>query len=165
MEVMGISDISRLHSRIQKVLLYINHVVKSGTALKIAFDPSLGGLHCLNGPAVIDQFSNQFYFQYGKLHREDGPAVLWNTTNSNPIRYDVTYYIQHNLFHRNNSEPAVVTKDCWEFYQHGIMHNYFGPALIKFYKTHAIHYFYINGNLNKIKRYPDYSVKWRVEGF
>ena len=35
-----------------------------------------GKLHRKNGPAIIDENGNKFWFQNNKLHREDGPAIV-----------------------------------------------------------------------------------------
>jgi hypothetical protein len=36
-----------------------------------------GKLHRVDGPAVIWTNGNQFWYFRGKKHREDGPAIIW----------------------------------------------------------------------------------------
>jgi len=36
-----------------------------------------GQLHRLDGPAVIYPSGVQYWYQHGQSHREDGPAAIW----------------------------------------------------------------------------------------
>ena len=68
-----------------------------------------GRLHRNDGPAVILASGNQYWYQYGSLHREDGPAI---------IQVDGSRY----------------------WYQKGHMHRADGPAII--YASGSCKYWY-----------------------
>lgn len=37
-----------------------------------------GKLHRENGPAVISESGTKYWFRHGRLHRTDGAAIEWN---------------------------------------------------------------------------------------
>jgi hypothetical protein len=51
---------------------------------------------------LIDQFGNQQWFKDNKLHREDGPAVIWSDGGKE-------WFI--NGFRHREDGPAVISKD------------------------------------------------------
>jgi hypothetical protein len=60
---------------------------------------SNGKLHRDDGPAVVYTNGHQSWYQHGQLHREDGPAIE-NASG------DKSWY-QHGLFHRDDG-PAII---------------------------------------------------------
>ena len=36
-----------------------------------------GKFHREDGPAIIHQDGNQYWYRNGDLHRDDGPAIIW----------------------------------------------------------------------------------------
>ena len=77
---------------------------------------------------------NQYYYRNGKLHREDGPAV---------IRADGSQeYYRNGKYHREDG-PAVIGVDGTQYYfRNGMYHRVDGPAVL--YPDGTRHY-YLNG--------------------
>jgi hypothetical protein len=69
----------------------------------------------------IDRHGNKFYYQHGKYHRVDGPAVEYaGGTNC---------YYQHGEIHRDDG-PAIEYADGTNcYYQHDKRHRDDGPAI------------------------------------
>ncbi len=81
-----------------------------------------GKLHRDDGPAMISSIGTQGWFQNGKTHREDGPAIIWSE--------GIQHWYQNGTIHRDDG-PAIVWSDgkrCW--YQHGKLHRDDGPAVL-----------------------------------
>jgi len=82
-------------------------------------------LHNDNGPAYIDSIGTEEWYQYGNLHREDGPARLED---------DTQYWFKNDLKHRIDG-PAVIRINNdysgfdFEWYQNGLLHRIDGPAI------------------------------------
>jgi hypothetical protein len=77
-----------------------------------------------NGKYVIEGFI--YWFKEGKLHREDGPAVIY------PGGIKECWYY-NDIKHRVDG-PAVITKDFEEeWFFHGKLHREDGPAIIHYY--------------------------------
>ena len=57
-----------------------------------------GKLHRENGPAVILTNGSQFWYKDGKLHRENGPAIIYSDGKQ--------YWFQNDKLHREDG-PAV----------------------------------------------------------
>lgn len=74
--------------------------------------------------AVCDSSNNKYWFKYGKLHREGGPAF---------VQYEglQEWYILDKL-HRTDG-PAIISANKLEqiWYQFGYLHRIGGPAIIK----------------------------------
>lgn len=89
-----------------------------------------------------------YYVYYGKLHRDNGPAVI--EYNKNYCVREIQYY-QHGKLHRDNG-PGEIT--CYPnnqiasiaYYQHGKLHRDNGPASIEYYE---------NGNLMSESYFQD----------
>ncbi len=80
-------------------------------------------VYCLNDPTWIEPNSEQRWHQHGRLHRDDGPAVIWFG--------GFQEWYQHGKLHRDG-EPAVIWPDgTLRWYQHGERHRDDGPAVIK----------------------------------
>jgi hypothetical protein len=81
-----------------------------------------GRLHREDGPAVIWSDGSQNWWQHGKIHRDDGPAVV--------LADGAQYWYQHGELHREDG-PAVIRADgTQEWRQQGKRHREDGPALV-----------------------------------
>jgi antitoxin component YwqK of YwqJK toxin-antitoxin module len=80
-----------------------------------------GKLHREDGPAVIYGSGRQVWYQNGKLHRDDGPAIIYVSR--------LQEWYQNGKLHRDDG-PAYINGDCQEWYQNGKMHRLDGPAII-----------------------------------
>jgi len=69
-------------------------------------------LHRVDGPAVIRSDGTQEYIQNGKYHREDGPARVWNN--------GIQYYMQHDKLHRIDGPAIIGTSKSPQYYINGI---------------------------------------------
>ena len=82
-----------------------------------------GKLHRDDGPAVIKADGTQEWYQHDELHRDDGPAVI--------KAYRTQEWYQLGVRHRDDG-PAVIKADgTQEWYQRGVRHRDDGPAVIK----------------------------------
>lgn len=81
------------------------------------------GFHRDGGPARIFKSEKQEYYQNGKLHREDGPAVIDKVNNE-----FIWYYLDK--IHRDDG-PAIISKYQELWYQFGVLHREDGPAMTK----------------------------------
>ncbi len=79
--------------------------------------------HRDDGPAYISATSVKYY-QHGKLHRVDGPAELYNGTET----CSEDWYL-NGLRHRVGG-PAIICPDLVAWFQNGKRHRMDGPALI-----------------------------------
>ncbi len=94
-----------------------------------------GLLHNTNGPALIDEHGNQFYFIHGKRHRDNGPAVIYKNGKYKGIKA----YYKNGKMHREDG-PAFIDSE----------RNYNGFYLEgKFYKRFQ---FYINSLIQDLKK-------------
>ncbi len=81
----------------------------------------LGKIHRLDGPAVIYPNGVREWCRHGIVHREDGPAI------EGPGHAQKWYLRGH--LHRNNG-PAVTTEDGTKlWYQHNLLTRSDGPAI------------------------------------
>ena len=79
-----------------------------------------GKLHREDGPAIIFSDRNKAWYRNGKLHREDGPADVYPDGREH-------WYIDGKL-HREDG-PAVIYPDGSEFwFKDGLPHREDGPA-------------------------------------
>lgn len=82
--------------------------------------------------------STNWHIGNEKLHRLDGPAIIWSDGTK--------YWYQNNKFHRDNG-PAVIKADgIQRWYQNGKLHRVDGPAIIDF---NGDEYWYVNGVLHR----------------
>ncbi len=81
-----------------------------------------GKLHRNDGPAMIEPNGAQRWYQHGELHRDGGPAWIW---------LDGTQvWCQHGQPHRDDG-PAWTSRDGkQEWYQYGRLHRDGGPAWV-----------------------------------
>lgn len=100
-----------------------------------------GRLHREDGPAVLYENGTQIWWHHGKVHRADDlPAVL-------RVEGTQEWYYQGER-HRDNDQPAMVTaggRKMW--YQHGQLHRDDDPAIIYEDGTEA---WYTHGGLHRI---------------
>ncbi|WP_276947111.1 hypothetical protein [Ferrimicrobium acidiphilum] len=84
-----------------------------------------GRLHRLDGPAVIYADGSERWYRHGKLHRLDGPAVVDS--------YDdrvVVFAVKDNKLRRLDGLVAVSAKGYQAWYKRGRLHRLDGPAVI-----------------------------------
>jgi hypothetical protein len=74
------------------------------------------------GPAVIWKSGKKIWYQYGKIHRADGPAIEHNGVLS------LKEWFFHDLKHRDNG-PAVESINENQWWVHGKLHRVNGPAI------------------------------------
>ena len=84
-----------------------------------------GKLHRLDGPAVIGKNYNEWY-QNGELHRLDGPASI--IVDNRTRKYIERSWFQNGKLHRLDG-PAIITEYKHEWYQNGKLHRLDGPAI------------------------------------
>ncbi len=82
-----------------------------------------GELHRDDGPAVIWADGTQFWYQHGRLHRDDGPAVIWVDGTQ--------FWYQHDQLHREDGPTVIGLTGTQFWYQHGELHRDDGPAVIE----------------------------------
>jgi hypothetical protein len=85
-------------------------------------DPD-GRLHRTDGPAVIWPDGSRFWFRHGRMHRTDGPAVE---------RPDGTREWLIDGVHHRDDGPAMEIPATGQsiFYSHGVVHRDDGPAIV-----------------------------------
>ena len=98
-----------------------------------------GKLHREDGPAVIWSTGTQEWWVNGQRHRIDGPAVIWSTGTQE--------WLVNGQRHRIDGPALIWTEDDREeWYINGKLHREDGPAVIR----DDIHNYYINGeNITK----------------
>ncbi len=108
--------------------------------------------HRENGPAVIDENGDEFWYKNGVIyeqkitrtekngvitytnekgekHRDDGPAVIWNNGTE--------FWYKNGKKHRENGLPAISCKDGSRYWMvNGAYHRENGPAVIEQGKEH-----------------------------
>lgn len=107
-------------------------------------------------PAKESQYhtsGEEYHYEYGKLSRKDGPAMiqLWDTTRS-PMRQE-TWMIDGKR-HRDGDKPAFTSPKVKKYYKHGKLHRDGGkPAVVDLVKGE--HKYFVNGEQVKV---PEYDV-------
>lgn len=91
-----------------------------------------GKLHREDGPAIVEDWRKEWYID-GKLHREnDLPALLRIDYFDNSI--DRSEWWVNGKLHRIG-KPAIISyensKDVERYYENGKLHNLYGPAIIE----------------------------------
>lgn len=79
----------------------------------------IGSLHRKDGPAKITPKGCQYWYRWGKLHREGGPAILGDN-------YEAWYVF--GTPHREDG-PAIIYHGIHHWYRWGKYHREDGPAL------------------------------------
>lgn len=85
-------------------------------------------LHRDDAPAVITA-SHNLYFQHGKLHRENGPAVTRQKQYADDYGYRL-YFIDDKQ-HRIDGPAAEYDAGRYEWWVDGNLHRLDGPAIIQ----------------------------------
>lgn len=137
---------------------YIPPLVEFPNTLNI-FDGSKkwyheGKLHRENGPAVIYSNGHQEWYRKGKLHRDDGPAVIYPDGSEE-------WYV-NGYRHRLNG-PAVIMNGKEKWYQYGYLNRLDGPAVI----TNGEEKWYQSGFLHRLDGPAVISngeEKWYIDG-
>ncbi len=82
-----------------------------------------GRLHREDGPALINVDGTQEWQRHGELHRDDGPVV---------VKLDGTQgWYQRGYLHRDDGPAVVETDGTQTWYQRGKLHRDGGPAIVK----------------------------------
>ena len=81
-----------------------------------------GRLHRENGPAVVNG-GDQEWYHHGKLHRDGGPAEIKPSSSKREAWY------QNGRLHREDG-PAFTQTGVEMWYQNGVLHRIDGPAII-----------------------------------
>lgn len=98
------------------------NVIRTETEHKVEYHLD-GKLHREDGPAIVTADGYEAWYMYGKLHREGGPAV------SRKDGYQVWY--RWGSYHREDG-PAIVWPDGTQEYRvYGKIHREDGPAIIE----------------------------------
>lgn len=109
-----------------------------------------GKRHRLNGPAVI-MIEMEQWFQFGLLHRLDGPAVIETFT-------DISKWCVNGRLHRENDKPAYKSPLELQWRKDGKLHRENGPARIQiFYDKSCYKTWYIVGVQHKELCYKNYD--------
>ncbi len=112
-----------------------------------------GKLHNADGPAVVT-FDKQEWFYHGRRHNANGPAVI-------KANYSSWWY--HGKRHRDNG-PAVEESNSKQYYFHGLCHRMNGPAVIN--RNSCIYSYY--GILHRIGgpavKWSDGTVEYYIHG-
>ncbi len=82
-----------------------------------------GKLHREDGPAVIEPDGTQEWYRHGKLHREDGPAVV------GADGYQCWYW--RGECHRDDGPAVIDPDDTQEWYRRSRRHREDGPAVVE----------------------------------
>lgn len=88
-------------------------------------------IHKEGAPAIIADDGGEQWYRHGKLHRDDGPAIII-PFNHNGIRYYEFSYYKEDEAHREPSDgPAIIDTrgNDIRFFYNGVLHNPFGPAV------------------------------------
>ncbi len=97
-----------------------------------------GKLHREDGPAIINlKDTKESWYKDGNLHREDGPAII-----SKEDCIEVWYF--NGIRHRENG-PAVIIKDRKEWWVQGKRHRKDGPAIF----AHHIEEWWVDGQKHR----------------
>ena len=75
------------------------------------------------------------YYQDGRLHRDDGPAVMRN--------YGYQEWLQHGNTHRDDGPAVIWRNGSKEWYKKGLRHREDGPAIIH---DHGDYIWYFQGH-------------------
>jgi hypothetical protein len=70
---------------------------------------------------VIDKYGDKYWYQHGKRHRDDGPAIEHADGNK--------YWYQHGKRHRDDGPAVIWAHGDKEWFQHGKIHRDDGPAI------------------------------------
>jgi hypothetical protein len=108
----------------------------------------------------INKNGDMFWRLKGKLHREDGPAIIYADGDK--------YWYINGSRHRIDGPAAIQSNEEAWFYN-GLLHNESGPARI-IYRQGIIlsKYWYLNDNLHRIDgpavEYTDGNKVWCIDG-
>lgn len=110
-------------------------------------------LHSFDDKPACEHNGISLWFYMGKLHREEGPAMVY------PRKNFVAYACMNQL-HRLDG-PAVVYGEDHHWYKHGLLHREGAPAFM----SKSRHMWYTNGTLSlgKCVETPDHIVYKSIE--
>lgn len=86
---------------------------------------SLGILHRDGGPAVLWQDGDEEWYQFGQLHRDDGPALVEQQEELGWVRM----WFQHGEKHRDDLPAVESQAGHVEWWRRGLLHRDDGPAV------------------------------------
>ncbi len=91
-----------------------------------------GKLHRVDGPAIIYNGERLEYFRNGMLHRTDGPCIIDPSSG-----YQL--YCIYGLVHRKDGPAKIKHNGNIEYYRYGVKHRKDGPAII--HKSGVVEYY------------------------
>jgi hypothetical protein len=95
-----------------------------------------GKLHRTDGPAIIYSDGTKYWYLNGKYHRTDGPAAIYPDGSE--------HWYQNGKRHREDG-PAIINPNGYQaWYQNGKRHRIDGPAVVYPNGTKC---YYLNGRL------------------
>ena len=89
--------------------------------LQRKYEKWLREMHRQNRGPVVEDGTEKFLDEEGRLHRDDGPAVRYSNG-------DKEWY-KHGDRHREGA-PAVITANSEQWYVNGVLHRDDGPAVV-----------------------------------
>lgn len=108
-----------------------------------------GKLHREDGPAVIQADGTEIWYWQGKMHREDGgPTML--------LCDGTIYYHCHNVRHREDGPSVIIPGKLEAWYQNGVVHRVDGPAFV---------YYNHNGSIRKVEWWLENKLYHSQESF
>jgi len=113
---------------------YQRRLVYTDNEMRITYKIE-GKLHCEDGPAEIDNYRIQYWYNNGELHRLDGPAIIDDL-------YSVEEWYVNGQMHRLDGPARIWEDGDMEWWVNGELHNPNGPAVV--YANGKKEY-YING--------------------
>jgi len=103
-------------------------------------------LHREDGPAVVFKNGDICYYYQGELHRDDGPAIKRESyrlsTGGHVTKDRVKLFYNHGMLHREDGPAVMYANGDKCYYYKGKRHREDGPAIIR--KNGDIAY-YVNG--------------------
>ena len=116
-----------------------------------------GKLHRLDGPAIIYANGDQEWYVEGKRHRLDGPALI-------RANRDQVWWVEGKR-HRLDGPAIARANEYQAWYFEGKRHRLDGPAVIRADEFQA---WYVDGELHRLDGpaviYSDGTKEWYVEG-
>ena len=95
-----------------------------------------GKLHRTDGPAIIYSDGTKYWYLNGKYHRTDGPAAIYPDGSE--------HWYQNGKYHRTDGPAAICLDGSQAWWLNGELHREDGPAII--YSDGTKHY-YLNDEL------------------
>lgn len=82
-----------------------------------------GKLHRDDGPAILQSNGLEFWYQHGEKHRDDGPAVISSSLTE--------FWCQRGRLHRLDGPALINANGDKSWYRRGLLHRDDGPAIVR----------------------------------